>query len=76
MLGLFGRRVENRTNLASEMRRGLQQQRGLADARLSPEQDERPGNDAAAKHAIEFIDASREPHAVRHLNFCVQLRGG
>ena len=30
----------------------------------------------ARRFPVEFIDASREPHAVRHLDFCVQLRGG
>ena len=39
------------------MRGGLQQQRGLADARLAAEQHERARHDAAAEHAIEFTDA-------------------
>ena len=57
-----------------EVRRRLQQQRGLADARLAAEQHQRPGNDAAAEHAIELADAGRQPHRVGRFDFCVQLR--
>ena len=37
----------------------LQQQRRLADARVAAEQDHRPGYQAAAEHAIEFLDPGR-----------------
>ena len=63
VLGLLARRVEHRTDLAREVRGGLQQQRRLADARLAAEQHERAGHDAAAEHAIELADAGRQPHA-------------
>ncbi len=75
MLRLFGRGVENRTDLAREVRGGLEQQRRLADAGLSSEQDERPGDDAATEHAVELVDAGGQAHAVRHFNFCVQPGG-
>ena len=73
VLGLLARRVEHRPDLAREVRGRLQQQRGLADARLAAEQHQRPGHDAAAEHAIELVDAGREPHALRGFDFCVQL---
>ena len=53
---------------------GLQQQRGLADARLAAEQHKRTRHDAAAKHAIELADAGGEPRGVSVLDLCVQLR--
>ena len=74
VLGLLARGVEHRTDLASEVRGRLQQQRRLADPRFAAEQHERPGNDAAAEHAIEFADAGRQPQRVRCFDFCVQLR--
>jgi hypothetical protein len=45
------------------VRRRLQQQRGLADAGLAAEQHQRSGHDAAAEHAIELVDAARQPRA-------------
>jgi hypothetical protein len=51
----------------------LQEQCRLADARLSAKQHERSWNDTTTEHAIEFVDAGREPYAGRRFNFCVQL---
>ncbi len=64
VLGLFAGCVENRADLAREVRGRLQQQRRLADARLAAEQHERTGHDAAAEHAIELADAGRQPDGV------------
>ena len=52
----------------------LQQQRGLADAGLAAEQHERAGNDAAAEHAIEFVDAGGQARVLFDLDIGVQLR--
>ena len=57
MLGFLARAVEHRPGRARHVRRRLQQQRRLADAGLAAEQHERSGDDAAAEHAIEFVDA-------------------
>ena len=57
VLGFFARGIEHRADRLREVRGRLQQQRGLADAGLAAEQDQRAGNDAAAEHAIELADA-------------------
>ena len=44
--------------------RGLEQERGLADARLAAQQDDRPGDEAAAQDAVELADADRAPQLV------------
>ena len=61
VLGLFARAVEHRAERLREVRRRLQQQRGLADARLAADQHERSRHDAAAEHAIELADPGRQP---------------
>ena len=38
----------------------LQQQRRLADAGIAAEQDHAAGDEAAAQHAVEFLDAGRQ----------------
>ena len=43
--------------VSREVRGRLQQQRGLADARLAADEHQRARNDAAAEHAIELVDA-------------------
>ena len=60
VLGLLAGAVEHRADRARHVRRGLQQQRRLADARLAAEQHQRAGHDAAAEHAIELVDAGRQ----------------
>ena len=74
MLGFFARRVEHRADALREVRRRLQQQRGLADARLAAEQHQRSGNDAAAQHAIEFADAGGDAIGLRRFDVRVLLR--
>ena len=39
----------------------LQQQRRLADAGIAAEQDDAARNQPAAQHAVEFLEAGREP---------------
>src|SRR3954452_10163658 len=45
----------------------LQQQRRLADAGLTAEQDERPADDAAAEDAVDLPDPYRTPLGVTAL---------
>jgi hypothetical protein len=73
VLGFLARGVEDRAVIAREVRRRLEQQRGLADAGLAAEQHQRPGHDAAAEHAVELVDAGREPLGVRRLDLAVEL---
>ena len=74
MFGFFPRAVEHRSGGSRHVGGCLQEQRRLADARLPAEQDERTGHDAAAEHAIEFDDASRETGMSFELNLGVQPR--
>ena len=60
--------------MRGKVRRRLKQQRGLADPGLAAEQHERAGNDAAAEHAIEFVDAGGEARVLFDLDIGVQLR--
>ena len=69
MLRFLAGAVEHRPDRVREMRRGLQQQRRLADARLAADQHERSGNDAAAQHAIELVDAGRRAAPTRRCRF-------
>ncbi len=66
--------VQHRPDRPRHVRGGLEQQRGLADARFAAEQDERSGDDAAAEHAIELADARREPGVLFDLDVAVQAR--
>ena len=49
--------VEHRPPRRLQPRRGLKQQRGLADAGLAADQDHRARHDAAAEDEVEFVDA-------------------
>jgi hypothetical protein len=76
VLGFLARAVENGTDRSGQVRRRLQQQRRLADARLAPEQHERPGHDAAAEHAIELADAGGQPRMLFEFDLGVEPRPG
>ena len=75
-LALLARGVEDGPDGAGEVRRGLQQQRRLADAGLAAEQDQRSGDDAAAEHAIELGEAGRDAVDGGQADVGVALRGG
>ena len=47
----------------ADRRHRLQQQRGLADARVAAEQDDAAGHQAAAQHPVEFLEPGRKPRA-------------
>ena len=53
--------VPRATATEREPGRGLQQQRGLADARLAAKQHGRPRNQAAAQYPVYLSDAGRDP---------------
>src|SRR5687767_13882141 len=74
MLGFLARRVEDGPMRVGEVGRRLQQQGGLADARLAAKQHQRTGDDAAAEHTIEFADTRSNAIGLRCFNFCVLLR--
>ena len=40
--------------------RHISEERGLADARLAPDEDDGGGNEPAAEHAVELGDAGRD----------------
>ena len=46
----------------------LQQQRRLADARVAAQQDHAAGNEAAAQHPVELLDAGGKPRHVPGLD--------
>ncbi len=52
---------EQRRPAGGDVVEHLQEQRGLADAGLAADQHERARDDAAAEHAVELVDAAREP---------------
>ena len=56
VFGFFARGVQHGAHIVSEVRRRLQQQRGLADAGLTPQQDQRTGDDATPQDAIKLGD--------------------
>ena len=70
--------VEHRSDRVREMRRRLQQQRGLADPRLAADQHQRSGHDAAAEHPIELVDPGRETRRHDSVDLFVEprTRGG
>ena len=74
VLRFLARAVEHRPHRAGERRGHLQQQRGLADPRFAAEQHQRAGDDAAAEHAVELLDAGGEPRRVGHLDVGVKPR--
>ena len=55
--GFLAGDVEHAFAGAGEAGRGLQQQGGFADTGIAADQDRRGGNEAAAEHAVEFLDA-------------------
>ena len=57
-----------------ERSRRLQEQRALADARLSPDEHERPWHDAAAQDAIELANFRAQPGDVLELHVAQRLR--
>ena len=74
VLGFFTGAVQHGTDGPSHIRGGLEQQRRLADAGLPSEQHERSRHDAAAQHAIELVDAGRQPRVLRDFDLGVQPR--
>ena len=74
VLGLLAGAVEHRADRLREVRRRLQQQRRLADARLAADEHQRAGHDAAAEHAIELADAGRQPLGHDRIDVGVELR--
>ena len=57
--GLLGADVEHAHARRPPPRGDLEQERRLADAGLTGQQDRRAGHDAAAEHAVELADAGR-----------------
>ena len=55
--------------MAGEMRQGLQQQRGFADAGIAADQYHPALHQAAAQHAVEFGDAGRRARHVTGFHF-------
>ena len=74
VLGLFAGAVEHGAEVVRKVCRRLQQQRGLADAGLAADQDQRSRNDAAAEHAVELVDAGRQALGVDEVDVGVELR--
>ena len=72
MLGLLAGAVEHGPDRARHVRRRLEQQRRLADARFTAEEHQRPRDHTAAEHAIELSDAGRQPFVVLDLDVRVQ----
>ena len=74
MLGFLTGAVQDGAGPGGKMGSGLEQQRGLADAGLAAEQDERSRHEAAAKDAIELADPGGEP--IGHDAFDVSVGAG
>ncbi len=72
MLRLFAGAVQHRADRPRHVGRRLQQQRRLADARLAAQQHQRTRDDAAAQHAVEFVDGGGEPRVLLDLDIRVQ----
>ena len=47
--------VQDAVTALVDLRRNLQQQGGLADSRVAPDQNQRTGHDAAAQHMVDFF---------------------
>ncbi len=75
VLGFLPGAVQHGTDGPGHVRGGLEQQRGLADPGLAAEQHERSRHDAAAEHAVELVDAGRQPRVLPDLDLGVQHRG-
>ena len=65
---LLPRDVEHRLHVRRQARQGLQQQGGLADSRISPDQNDGARNHSAAEDSIEFADASQPAVFTDHFN--------
>src|SRR3954452_4584090 len=57
-----------------KVRRGLQQQRRLADSRFAADEHERSRNNPSSKHAIEFIDSRGQTLGDDRIDVGIQLR--
>ena len=66
--GLLGAHVEHAAAGGGDPRGDLEEQRGLADARLAREQDGRTRDDAAAEHPVELADAARPVRGILGLD--------
>ena len=64
LLRLLGRHVEHAPLRAGDGGHHLEQQRGLADARLATDQRDRPGHEATAEHVVDLGDAGGQRHPV------------
>jgi hypothetical protein len=62
---LLATRVEHPAAGARDAGSHLEQDRGLADAGLPAEQDERPGHESAAEHTVELAHAGRRAALLR-----------
>ena len=58
---LLARDVEHRSLRASERGRELERERGLPDAGVAADQDERAGHEPAAEHTVQLADAAHPP---------------
>jgi len=76
MFRFFSGAVQHGPCRARHVRRRLQQQRRLADAGLTAQEDERPRHDAAAEDAIELVDRRGQPRMLRELDVGTELRAG
>jgi hypothetical protein len=58
------------------MRRGLQEQRRLADSGIAPDEDHAALDESAAQHAVEFPDVRRDAREILrvYLRECDHLR--
>ena len=66
--GLLAGRVEDPdvgVGAAHEAGGGLEQERRLADAGLTAQEDERPGHEPAAEDPVQFADPDGQPRDVR-----------
>jgi hypothetical protein len=71
---LLARGIEHRTDVVGEVGRRLQQQGRLAYARLAAEQDQGSGDNAAAQHPVELVDAGGDAVSVGSFDLRVLLR--
>jgi hypothetical protein len=68
--GFLARDIQYAPTGAGELRGGLQQQRGFADARVTTDQNDGCGDQPPAQHAVEFCDPGGR--ARRRVGFAVQ----
>ena len=72
---LLGRDVQHRRPRRASLGRDLEQQRGLADARLAAEQGDRAGDQPAAEHPVELEHARGDGMAVGEVDLRDRQRG-